>query len=97
MYMKNNKVKIRCNMVAVGDTVEEALGRTIAQLADMLDAAKDATIASEYHRKYVESEGEVDYCPYWTKFAKDGSRKGRAVSRAVMHLSNREDAECEIG
>lgn len=92
----NNKVKIRCNMIAVGDTVEEALERTINQLSDMLDAAKDATIAEEYYEMYVDQDGEMDYCPYSTKFAKDGSRKGRAVTRAFMRIKNGEDSVCKF-
>ena len=92
----NNKVKIWCNMIAVGGTVEEALERTINQLRDMLDAATDATIASEYYEMYVDQDGKMDYCPYLTKFAKDGSRKGRAVSRAFMRIKNGEDSVCKI-
>ena len=92
----NNKVKIWCNMIAVGDTVEEALERTINQLKDMLDASNDATIASDYHRWNMMNEGEVDWIPYQTKFAKNGSRVGRAVTRAFMRIKNGEDSVCKF-
>ena len=61
-----SKVRIDCNIVIVGNTIEEAMERLKMELEGVTQAVTEPgdDIVDGYHYWNVENEGDVDWCAH---------------------------------